>query len=60
VQLNLKNHYLLKNIALENEDYKVEQMHFHWGHSNDNIRGSEHLHEGASYPLEVRTKTILS
>ena len=54
-QLNLKNRYIVKNIAPESEDYKVEQVHFHWGHSNDNTNGSEHLHEGQSYPLEVRS-----
>ena len=56
VQLNLQNHYVLKNVAPGSEDYKVEQVHFHWGHSGDNIHGSEHLHEGNSYPLEVSTE----
>lgn len=50
-QLNLKNHYILKHVTVEKEDYKVEQLHFHWSHSNDS--GSEHLLEGKSYPLEV-------
>ncbi len=60
-QLNIKNRYELKHIAPESEDYKVEQVHFHWGHSNDNINGSEHTNEGQSYPLEVRNKkTIFS
>lgn len=52
-QLNLQNYYVLKNVAPESEDYKVEQIHFHWGHQNDNMNGSEHLHEGQSYPLEM-------
>ncbi len=52
-QLNLKNHYLLKHVALQSEDYKVEQIHFHWGHSDNIINGSEHLLDGQSYPLEV-------
>ncbi len=52
-QLSLRNQYILKNVAPESEDYKVEQVHFHWGHSNDNTNGSEHLLEGRSYPLEV-------
>ena len=52
-QLNLRNHYVLKNVAPESEDYIVEQVHFHWGHSNDNKTGSEHLLEGKSFPLEV-------
>ena len=54
-QMSIKNRYLLKNIAPASEDYKVEQLHFHWGHSNNDLVGSEHLHEGQSYPLEVRT-----
>ena len=54
-QLNLKNRYLLKNLAPASEDYQVEQLHFHWGHANDDYFGSEHLHEGQSYPLEVRS-----
>jgi hypothetical protein len=55
-QLHLPNHYVLKNVAPESEDYKVEQLHFHWGHSNDNTQGSEHLHEGQPYPLEVSSR----
>jgi hypothetical protein len=58
VQLSLKNQYLFKNIAPGSEDYKVEQLHFHWGHPNDNINGSEHLHEGRSYPLEVNIRNL--
>jgi len=58
VQLSLKNQYLFKNVAPGSEDYKVEQLHFHWGHSNDNINGSEHLHEGQSYPLEVNIRNL--
>ncbi|CAF2407491.1 unnamed protein product [Rotaria sp. Silwood2] len=57
VQLNMRNHYVLKNVAPESEDYKVEQIHFHWGHSNDDINGSEHLHEGRPYPLEMHMVT---
>lgn len=52
-QLNLQNHYLLKNVAPASEDYKVAQIHFHWGHARDDMNGSEHLYEGHSYPLEV-------
>ncbi len=36
----------------------MQQVHFHWGHSNDNINGSEHLLEGKSYPLEVSTRNL--
>lgn len=49
--MNLANHYVLKNVGEYNEDYKVEQLHFHWGQSN--AVGSEHLMKGKSYPLEV-------
>ncbi|CAF0744893.1 unnamed protein product [Rotaria sp. Silwood1] len=59
-QLNMKNHFVLKNVAPESEDYKVEQIHFHWGHSHDNNNGSEHLHEGKSYPLEMHMVTYSS
>jgi hypothetical protein len=45
---------VIKNVAPQSENYKVEQIHFHWGHANDNINGSEHLYEGKAYPLEVR------
>ena len=38
------------------EDYIAEQIHFHWGHSNDNVNGSEHLFEGQSYPIEVNVE----
>ncbi len=49
---------MLKNVAPQSEDYQVQQVHFHWGHSNDNINGSEHLLEGKSYPLEVSTRNL--
>jgi carbonic anhydrase len=52
-QLNLKGQYVIKNVAPQSENYKVEQIHFHWGHANDNINGSEHLYEGKAYPLEM-------
>jgi len=32
-------------------DYKVLQLHFHWG-SDDN-QGSEHFYDGQAYPMEV-------
>ena len=48
----MKKHFVLKHIAPESEDYIVEQIHFHWG-DTDNINGSEHLLEGLAYPLEV-------
>ncbi len=53
VQLNLTNHYILKDVTYFNVDYKVVQLHFHWGDFNNNITGSEHLLENRSYPLEV-------
>ncbi|CAF2985802.1 unnamed protein product [Rotaria sp. Silwood2] len=59
-QLSLSNHYVLKNVALGSKDYRVEQIHFHWGHSNDNVNGSEHLLEGRSYPLEMHVVTYSS
>ncbi|CAF3312366.1 unnamed protein product [Rotaria socialis] len=59
-QLELKNHYVLKNVAPESEDYKVEQIHFHWGHSEDYVNGSEHLLEGLPYPLEMHIVTYSS
>lgn len=31
--------------------FKTAQFHFHWG--SDNMRGSEHLSDGSSYPMEV-------
>ncbi len=52
-QLNFNNHYILKHITPQSENYKVAQLHFHWGHLHDNTTGSEHLLEGQSYPLEV-------
>ena len=52
-QLNFKKHYVLKGISSESGDYRVAQLHFHWGHPHDNNTGSEHLLEGQSYPLEV-------
>ncbi len=55
-QVNFNNQYVLKHVAPESEDYKVEQLHFHWGHSYDLNNGSEHLHAGQPYPLEVSTK----
>ncbi|CAF3486244.1 unnamed protein product [Rotaria socialis] len=59
-QLNLKNHFVLKNIAPGSEDYKVEQIHFHWGHANNDNNGSEHLLEGQAYPLEMHMVTYSS
>ncbi|CAF1358037.1 unnamed protein product [Rotaria sordida] len=59
-QLNLKNHFVLKNVAPASEDYRVEQIHFHWGHANDDVNGSEHLLEGRSYPLEMHMVTYSS
>jgi carbonic anhydrase len=59
-QLNLPNYYVLKHVAPSSEDYKVEQIHFHWGHSNDNRNGSEHLHEGQAYPLEMHVVSYSS
>jgi len=32
-------------------DYKVLQLHFHWG--SDNTKGSEHFYDGQAYPMEV-------
>merc|ERR1712154_516346 len=32
-------------------DYKVLQLHFHWG--SDNTKGSEHYYDGKAYPMEV-------
>ena len=58
-QLNIKNHYVLKHVAPLSEDYKVEQIHFHWGHLHDNTSGSEHLLEGRSYPLEVTINYLI-
>ncbi|CAF1158651.1 unnamed protein product [Adineta ricciae] len=52
-QLNLNGRYVLKNVVPGGEDYIAEQIHFHWGHSNDNVNGSEHLYEGQSYPIEM-------
>ena len=52
-QLNFKGQYVFKNIVPNGENYKVEQIHFHWGHSYDNNNGSEHVYEGKPYPLEV-------
>lgn len=31
--------------------FKTAQFHFHWG--SDNMRGSEHLSDGSSYPMEL-------
>ncbi|CAF1336874.1 unnamed protein product [Rotaria sp. Silwood1] len=59
-QLSLTNHSVLKHVAPASEDYRVEQIHFHWGHSNDTVNGSEHLLEGRSYPLEMHMVTYSS
>ena len=32
-------------------DYKVLQLHFHWG--SDDTQGSEHFYDGQAYPMEV-------
>jgi len=48
---------MLKNVAPLSEYYKVEQLHFHWSDSNDNIDGSEHWLNGQSYPLEMHVVT---
>jgi len=32
-------------------NYKVLQLHFHWG--SDNSKGSEHYYDGTAYPMEV-------
>lgn len=53
IQFNIQNHYVFKDLSPSSEDYNVEQVHFHWGHANDNRVGSEHTHEGKSYPLEM-------
>jgi len=34
--------------------YSLVQFHFHWGKTND--KGSEHLIDGKSYPLEVTSQ----
>jgi hypothetical protein len=52
-QLHINGIYIVKNIAPCSGDFIVEQVHFHWGHSNNNTNGSEHLLETQSYPLEV-------
>jgi hypothetical protein len=49
----MKTQMVLKHVAPESENYNVEQIHFHWGHANDNTNGSEHTDEGQAYPLEV-------
>jgi len=59
-QLSLPNRYVLKNVAPSSEDYKVEQLHFHWSDSNDNIDGSEHWLNGQSFPLEMHVVTYSS
>lgn len=58
VQVNLRNRYLLKHLAPGSEDYKVEQVHFHWGQLHNTHNGSEHLREGKAYPLEVGIRYI--
>jgi len=32
-------------------DYKVLQLHFHWG--SDRTKGSEHVYDGQAYPMEM-------
>ena len=32
-------------------DYKVLQLHFHWG--SDDTKGSEHFYDGQVFPMEV-------
>lgn len=32
-------------------DYKVLQLHFHWG--SDDTKGSEHYYDGTAYPMEI-------
>jgi len=38
--------------------YKLAQFHFHWGKTDN--KGSEHLVDGKSYPLEVITSMQFS
>ena len=32
-------------------DYKVLQLHFHWG--SDDTKGSEHKYDGMAFPMEM-------
>nr|BAU71500.1 putative two domain conserved membrane-associated carbonic anhydrase [Phreagena okutanii] len=49
VDINQTNMYLT-NGGLDG-NYTAAQFHFHWGH--DDHHGSEHTHNGKSYPLEL-------
>jgi carbonic anhydrase len=51
-RINMHNHFVIKHLAPQSEDYVVDHVHFHWG-DVDSMNGSEHLLEGQSYPLEV-------
>lgn len=41
----------LSGSRLNDSEYRLAQMHFHWGETND--VGSEHFLKGQSYPLEL-------
>lgn len=41
----------LHNVSLDNEEYNLDHLHFHWG--CENSRGSEHTVEGQSYSMEL-------
>ena len=41
---------LLKGGPLSDE-YKVLQLHFHWG--SDDTKGSEHTYDGMAFPMEL-------
>lgn len=54
VQINTNGDFFVTNGGLKSV-YKTVQFHFHWGAHNKH--GSEHLLDGETSPIEVRTFT---
>ncbi|XP_039312904.1 carbonic anhydrase 9 [Solenopsis invicta] len=43
--------YIFGAILKQNQQYEMEQLHFHWGIKNN--RGAEHVLNGVRYPMEM-------
>jgi len=51
VQIDVSNSAAVLSGGPLGSDYKVLQLHFHWG--SDDTQGSEHFYDGQAYPMEV-------
>ncbi|KAL6424264.1 hypothetical protein ACFW04_009829 [Cataglyphis niger] len=43
--------YIFGAMLKQNQQYEMEQLHFHWGTKNN--RGAEHVLNGIRYPMEM-------